>query len=67
MDPINVDGSAPGFVALNILVVVLVAACFVYGVVVVMAALGLTSFSIFERFRRKPQEETEDGGIDDLF
>ena len=69
MDPTNVD-NADGFgawVTFNFVVVIAVVLGLVYGVLVVMAALGLTSFSMFERFRRKRPEEAEDGGIDDLF
>ena len=36
-------------------------------VLATMAALGLTSFALLERFRKRDREEPEDGGIDDLF
>jgi hypothetical protein len=70
MDPTNVDnvdGFGAAWVTVNFVVVVAVVLGLVYGVLVVMAALGLTSFSMFERFRKKRPEEAEDGGIDDLF
>ncbi|MFG3339876.1 hypothetical protein [Glycomyces sp. NPDC048151] len=70
MDPSSVDkvdGVAEAFVILNTVVVVLVVAALAYAVLIVTAALGLTSFSMFERFRKKRPEEAEDGGIDDLF
>lgn len=37
-----------------------------YAVLFATAALGLTSFTMFERFRKK-REEPEDDGIDGLF
>ncbi|MEU5153218.1 hypothetical protein [Glycomyces sp. NPDC021274] len=70
MDPTNVDnvgGIGAAWVTINLVVVIAVVLGLVYGVLVVMAALGLTSFSVFERFRKKRPEEAEDGGIDDLF
>ncbi|MCC3764859.1 hypothetical protein K3N28_17515 [Glycomyces sp. TRM65418] len=47
--------------------VVFVVLAFAYAVLVVMAALGLTSFTAFERFRRRGGEDPGEGGIDDLF
>lgn len=67
MNPADIDGADGAFIALNIGVVVVVAVALVYAVLVVMAALGLTSFSILERYRKKRPEEAEDGRIDDLF
>jgi Kef-type K+ transport system membrane component KefB len=50
------------------LAVLLLVAAFAFAVLVVMAALGLTSFSILERFRRRRgREDHRGGGIDDLF
>jgi uncharacterized membrane-anchored protein len=63
----NIDGTDGTFIALNIGLVLVVAFAMVYAVLLVMAALGLTSFSMFERFRKKRPEEVEEGGIDDLF
>jgi hypothetical protein len=63
----NIDGADGPFIALNIGLVLVVALALVYAVLLVMAALGLTSFSMFERFRKKRPEEVEEGGIDDLF
>jgi membrane protein implicated in regulation of membrane protease activity len=67
MNPTAIDGTDGAFIALNIGVVLVVALGLVYAVLLVMAALGLTSFSVFERFRKKRPEEAEEVGIDDLF
>jgi hypothetical protein len=47
--------------------IVLVVVAFAYAVLAVMAALGLTSFSVLSRFRRRNEEGPDEGGIDDLF
>jgi uncharacterized membrane-anchored protein len=67
MNPTAIGGTDGAFIALNIGVVLVVALGLVYAVLLVMAALGLTSFSMFERFRKKRPEEVEEVGIDDLF
>lgn len=51
----------------TVLVWLIVGIAVLYTVLAATAALGLTSFSMFERFRKKPREELEEGGIDDLF
>jgi hypothetical protein len=53
--------------AVNLVVIVVVALAFAYAVLAVMAALGLTSFSLLNRFRKRDKEDPHDGGIDDLF
>jgi hypothetical protein len=69
----NVDklhGMAEAFMLVNFIAVLAVVVGLVFGVLVVMAALGLTSFSVLELFRRKDRREREDapeGGLDDLF
>ena len=38
-----------------------------YAILFATAALGLTSFSVLERFRKRRRKDPEEGGIDDLF
>jgi hypothetical protein len=52
--------------AVNLVVIVVVALAFAYAVLAVMAALGLTSFSLLSRFRKRDREDTPEGGLDDL-
>ncbi|GAA1666956.1 hypothetical protein GCM10009830_10840 [Glycomyces endophyticus] len=59
------DGSGPLVIA-NFAIMIVVVLAFAYAILAVMAALGLTSFSVLERFRKK-REEPEDDGIDGLF
>jgi hypothetical protein len=66
-NPHNLDGVYPAFVTINVVAAIVVVAALAYAVLLVMAALGLTSFSVFERFRKKRPEEVDEGGIDDLF
>lgn len=47
--------------------IVLVVLVFAYAVVAVMAALGLTGFSVLSRFRKRNEDGPDEGGIDDLF
>jgi SNF family Na+-dependent transporter len=67
----NLDGIGLAFSALmNFIAVLAVIVGLVFAVLVVMAALGLTSFSVLELFRRKDRRARDDahnGGIDDLF
>jgi uncharacterized protein HemY len=66
----KVDGMAEAFLTLNFFAVLAVIVGLVFAVLVVTAALGLTSFSVLELFRRKDRrarEDAHDGGIDDLF
>jgi hypothetical protein len=64
------DGAAAGFGGLLIVQFAFIGLLIVaalYAILAMTAALGLTSFSVFERFRKKRPEESDDGGIDDLF
>jgi hypothetical protein len=66
----DLDGIGGAFLLVDFLTVVLVVLALAFAVLVVTAALGLTSFSVLALFRRKDRrdrEAAEDGGIDDLF
>lgn len=54
---------------MSMLVTVLVVVGVAYGILAATAALGLTSFSLFERYRGRGRAESDedDGGLDDLF
>lgn len=56
-----------GLLVIQLLFIGLLVVAALYAILAVTAALGLTSFSMFERFRRKRPEESDDGGLDDLF
>lgn len=53
-------------IATVVFLAILAVAAF-YAVLVAISALGLTSFSLLHRFRRRREEKPDDGGIDDLF